>query len=44
MTEVTISSDFRALEVEICHYIHFYPSICHEVMGSDDMILVFFNI
>ena len=25
----------------ICHCLHFPPSICHEVMGLDDMILVF---
>ena len=44
MTPVTICSDFRAQEEEICDYFYFPPSICHEVMGLDDMILVFFNI
>ena len=32
---------FRAKE-EFCHYFHFYPTICHEVMESDVMILGFF--
>ena len=41
MAAVTISSDFGAQEEEICHYFHFSPSICHEVMGTDAMILVF---
>ena len=25
----------------VCHCYHFFPSICHEVMGPDAMILVF---
>ena len=29
---------------KICHYFHFSPSICHEVMGPDSMILVFLNV
>ena len=41
MTAVTTHSDFGAQENEICHCFHFSPSICHEVMGLDDMILVF---
>ena len=41
MAAVTICSDFRAQEEEICHYFHLSPSICHEVMGPDAMILVF---
>ena len=32
---------FRAQEEEICHYFHHPPSICHEVMGPDAIILVF---
>ena len=40
MTTVTILSDFRAQEEEICPYFHLFPSICHEVMGLD-AILVF---
>ena len=38
---VTIHSDFRAQEEEICHDFHLSPSICHEVMGPDAMTLVF---
>ena len=34
-------SDFGAQENKICHFIHFFPSICHEVMVPDAMILVF---
>ena len=41
MAAVTMYSDFRAQEEEICHYFHLLPSICHEVMGPDAMILVF---
>ena len=41
MAAVTIYSDFRAPKEEICHYFHLSPSICHEVMGLDAMILVF---
>ena len=41
MPAVTICSDFRAQEGEICHYFYFSPSIFHEVMGPDAMILLF---
>ena len=42
MAAVTICSDFGAPEnKEVSHYFHFFPSICHEVMGPDAMILVF---
>ena len=42
MAAVTIHSDFRAQEEEIGHFhFHPFPSICHEVMGPDGMILVF---
>ena len=41
MAAVTIVSDFRAQEEKICHSLHCFPSICHEVMGLDAMILVF---
>ena len=41
MAAVTICSDLRAQEKESCHYFHLFPSICHEVMGPDAMILVF---
>ena len=37
---VTILSDFGAQENKICHCFHFSPSICHEVMGVDVVILV----
>ena len=42
MATVTSHSDFRAQEDEMYHYFHFSPSICHEVMGPDVMILDFF--
>ena len=38
MAAVTICSDFGAQENKVCH---FSPPICHEVMGLDAMILVF---
>ena len=38
MAAVTIRSDFRAQDEEICHYFHF----SHAVMGPDAMILVVF--
>ena len=41
MVAVTIHSDFRAQREEICHCFHLFPSIYHEVMGLDAMILVF---
>ena len=33
MAAVTVHSDFGAQENKICHCFHFFPSICHEVMG-----------
>ena len=27
---------------EICHYFHFFPRICHEMIGSDAMFFIFF--
>ena len=44
MAAVTIWSDFGAQENKICHYLHFSPSICHEVMGLDAIILSFLNV
>ena len=45
MAAITIHSDFRAQEEEIHHAMStFSTSICHEVMGSDATILLFFNI
>ena len=41
MAAVTIHSDFEAQENKICHFFHYFPSICHEVMGLDAMVLVF---
>ena len=41
ITAVTVRSDFGVQENKICHCFHFPPSICHEVMGPDAMILVF---
>ena len=41
MAAVTVHSNSRAQENKICHGFHFSPSICHEVMGLDVMILVF---
>ena len=38
---VTFHSAFGAQENKIYHCFHFPPSICHEVMGPDAMILVF---
>ena len=34
-------SDFGAQKNKASHCLHFFPSICHEVMGLDDMILFF---
>ena len=34
-------SDFEAEENKVCHYFQCFPSICHEVMVPDAMILVF---
>ena len=42
MATVTICSDFGAQGKKISHCFHFPPSICHEVMGQDAMILVFY--
>ena len=41
MAAVTIYSDFGAQENKVCHCFHCFPSICHEVMELDAMILVF---
>ena len=38
MAAVTICSDFGAQKSKVCHC---FPSICHEVLGPDAMILVF---
>ena len=41
MAAVTVHSDFGAQEKKICHCFHFPPFFCHEVMGRDAMISVF---
>ena len=38
---VIICSDFGAEENKGSHCFHYFPSICHEVMGLDALILVF---
>ena len=43
MAAVMVCSDFGAQENKVRHCFHFSPSICHEVMGPDVMILVFLN-
>ena len=40
MAAVTVCSDFGAQENKICYCFQFPPSICHEVMGLDAVILV----
>ena len=44
MAAVTVHCDFGDQEEEICHTSTFSPSICHEVMRPDAMILIFLNI
>ena len=41
MAAVTICSDFGAQKNKVCHCFHCFPTICHEGMGSDDEIFVF---
>ena len=41
VASATTHRDFGAQENKFCHCFHFIPSICHEVMGPDAMILVF---
>ena len=42
MAAVTICSDFGAQEYKVCHFSTVFPSICHVVIGPDDMILFLF--
>ena len=44
MTTVTVHSDFGAQENKMCHSFHSSPSIFHEMMGLDAMILVLLNV
>ena len=39
MGTVTVHSEFGAQENKICHCFHFFPSVFHEVMGPDAVIL-----
>ena len=41
LAAVTICSDFRAPQNKVCHCCTVSPSISHEVMGPDAMILTF---
>ena len=41
MAAVTICSDFGAQDNKFCHCFHCFPIFCHEVMGPDSMIFVF---
>ena len=41
MAAVTIHSDFGAQENTVSHCSIVFPSICHEMMGLDAMILAF---
>ena len=41
MAAVTICSDFGLQENKVCHCFNCFPIICHEVMGPDAKILVF---
>ena len=42
MAAVIVCNDFEAQENETWCYFHFFPIYCHELMGPDIMILVFF--
>ena len=41
MVVVTICSNFGVPPNKVCHCFSVSPSICHEVMGPDTMVLVF---
>ena len=41
MAAVTTCSNFGAPKNKVCHCFHCFPNYCHEVMGLDAMILVF---
>ena len=41
MAAITICSDFGAQKNKVSHCFHCFPSVCHEVMGPDAMISVF---
>ena len=41
MAAVTICSDFGTQENKVCHCLHCFPIFCHEMMGPDAMIFIF---
>ena len=41
MAAVSICSNFGAQENKVSYCFHCFPIVCHEVMGSDAMNLVF---
>ena len=41
MVALNICNDFGTQENKVYHCLHFSPSICHELMGLDAMILFF---
>ena len=41
MAPITIFIDFGAPQNKVFHCFHYFPCICHEVMGPEAMILVF---
>ena len=43
MAVVTVHSDFGAQKNKVCHCVCCCLIICHEVMGPDAVILVFFE-
>ena len=40
MAAINVCSDLGAQKSKIYHYFYFVPSICHEVIGTDAVILV----
>ena len=41
MAAITVCSDFGAKKIKSVSLFIFFPSVCHEVMGLDAVILVF---
>ena len=41
MASITICSDFGVPQNKVCQCFYCFPTICHEVMGPDAMIFVF---
>ena len=44
MEAVTSHSDFGTQGNKICQSFHHFPSVCHEIMGLDAVILVIFTL